>query len=48
MDGINDSGSHELTPLDAMNKSGLRMTLMILSPKPMTLNAMNGSKLWLT
>ena len=47
-DGINDSGSHELTPLDAMNNSGLRMTLMILGPKPMTLNAMNSSKLWLT
>ena len=45
---MNDLGSHELTPLDAMNNSRLRITLMILSPKPMTLNAMNSSKLWLT
>ena len=48
MDGINDLRSHELITLDAMNNSGLRMTLMILSVKPMTLNAMNSSKLWLT
>ena len=48
MDGINDSGSYELTPQDAMNNSRLRMTLMILDLKLMTLNAMNNSKLWLT
>ena len=48
VDGISDSGSHELTTLDAMNNLGLRMTLMILSVKPMTLNAMNSSELWLT
>ena len=48
MDGINDSGSHELTPLDAMNNSGLGMMLMILGSKPMPLNFMNNSELWLT
>ena len=47
MDGINDSESHELTALDAMKNLGLRMTLIILGPKPMTLNTMNNSKLWL-
>ena len=45
VDGINDLGSHELTPLYAMNNLGLRMTLMILGPKPMTLIAMNNSEL---
>ena len=45
VDGINDSGSHELTPLDDINNSGLRTTLMILGPKPMNLNAMNSSEL---
>ena len=48
MDGINDSGSHELIPLDVVNNLGLMMTLMILGPKPMILNAMNRSELWLT
>ena len=33
MDGINDLGSHELTPLDTMNNSGLRMIEMIIDPK---------------
>ena len=48
MDGINDSGSHDLKPLDAMNNSGLRMIIMILGPMPMTLNDMNRSELWMT
>ena len=43
--GVNDLGSHEHTPLDAMNNSKLRLALMILSHKPMTLNAMNSSEL---
>ena len=47
IDGINDSESYELTPLDAMNKSGLRMILLVLDPKLMTLNAMKNSELWL-
>ena len=46
VDGVNDSRSHEHTPL--MTNSGLRMTLMILGPKPMALNAMNSLELWLT
>ena len=48
LDGINDLGSHELTPLDAMKNLRLRMILMILCPNPMTLNAMNSLELWLT
>ena len=47
MDGINDSKSHELTPIHDMNNSGLRMILMILDPKLMTLNAVKNSELWL-
>ena len=48
MDGINDSGSHDLKPLDAMNNSGLRMIIMIFGPMPMTINDMNRSELWMT
>ena len=45
---MNDSGSCELKPLDAINSSGLLMKLMILGHEPMTLNAMNNSRLCMT
>ena len=38
---MNDSGSLDLRPLDAMNNSRLRMIGMILGYKRMNLNAKN-------
>ena len=50
---MNDMGSREITPLDAMNSWGLRMIWTILGREPMALTAMNmsgllmnDSKLW--
>ena len=48
MDGINDSKSHELTPIHDMNNSGLRMILMILGHELMALHAMNYLGIWIT
>ena len=44
---MNDSVSHDLRPLDAMNSSRLRMISMVLGCKPMSSNAMNNSGLWM-
>ena len=41
MDDMNDSGSHELKPLDAMNYSRLRMIWMILHDELKPLDDMN-------
>ena len=40
VDDMNDSKSHDLKPLNAMNNLGLRMIWMILGHEPMTLNVM--------
>ena len=48
MDDMNNSGSYELRPLDAMNNVGIRMICMILGHEPMILNVMNKSGLWMT
>ena len=45
VDDMNESGSKELRPLDAMTSSGLWMILMILGCEPIALNAMNISGL---
>ena len=47
VDDMNDLGSHELRPLDAMNNLGLWVIWKILSCKEKALNAMNKSKLWI-
>ena len=41
MDDMNDSGSHELKPLDTMNYSGLWMIWMILRDELKPLDDMN-------
>ena len=46
MDDINDLGSRDHRPFDAMNNSRLRIILTILVCEPMDLNAMNSSMLW--
>ena len=48
MDDMNNSGSYELRPLDAMNNIGLSMIQMIFHHEPMILNVMNKSGLWMT
>ena len=45
VDDMNESGSKELRPLDAMTSSRLWMILMILGCEPIALNAMNISGL---
>ena len=45
---MNDLGSHELNPLDVMNRLGLWMIWTILLPKLKPLDAMNYSRLWTT
>ena len=45
---MNDLGSRELRPLDAMNNSRLRMIRKIHGNEPLSLNAMNNSGLWMT
>ena len=45
---MNDSGSCEPRPLDAMNNLGLRMIQTILGHELMSLNVMNSSGLWMT
>ena len=45
MDNMNDSGSRELRPLDAMNNSRLWIILMILGFEHKVLNVMNNSRL---
>ena len=44
---MNDSGSHELRPLDAMNSLGVRVMCTILSHKEKTPNVINKSELWM-
>ena len=55
MDDTNDSGSHELRPLDGMNNSGVRMIWMILGHETKALKCyeqhrlivdINDSKSW--
>ena len=41
MDDVNDSGSHELKPLDTMNYSGLWMIWIILRHELKPLDDMN-------
>ena len=48
MDEMNDSGSHDHKPLDAMNNSSLRMIQTILGCKPMTLDVKNSLGLCMT
>ena len=48
MDDMNNLGSYELRPIDAMNNIGLRMIGIILGREPIILNAMNNSGLWMT
>ena len=45
---MNDSGSYEPRPLDAMNNLRLRMIRTILDRELMSLNIMNSSGLWMT
>ena len=45
---MNDSGSFQFRPLDAMNRLVLWMTLMTPGHEPSTLDIMNTSRLWLT
>ena len=48
LDDMNSSRFYELSPLDAMNTSELRMIWTILGRKPMALNDMNSLRLWMT
>ena len=48
LDDMNDLIFPELSPLDAMKSSGLRMTWMILGHEPMALNDMNSLRLLIT
>ena len=48
LDDKNDLGFCELSPLDAMNSSELRMIWTILGGEPMALNDMNILRLWMT
>ena len=45
---MNDSRSHELKPLDAMNNLGLYVIQMILGPEEKSPNVMNKSRLGMT
>ena len=45
MDDVNNLGSCELRPLDAMNNLGIRMISTILGHEPMNFNIMNNSGL---
>ena len=47
LNSMNNSGSCEPRPLDAMNL-GLRMIRMILGCEPISLNVMNDLGLWMT
>ena len=48
VDDMNDLGSYEPRPLDAMNNLGFEMIQTILGREPMSLNVMNNSGLWMT
>ena len=45
---MNDLGSRELRPLDAMNHLRLQILLKILHHELKPLNTMNGLGLWMT
>ena len=44
---MNDSGSHEIKPLDSMDNSGLWMTWMTLGHKIKALNVLNNTEVWM-
>ena len=46
VDGINNKGSHELKPLDAMSSSGLWMIWMTLCHELKAMDNMNDSGSW--
>ena len=45
---MKDLRSHEIRPLDVMNRLGRRMILMILHHELKPLDATNSSRLWMT
>ena len=44
---MNNLGSYERRPLDAMNNLEIGMISMILGHEPTSLNVMNNSSLWM-